>query len=61
MRPRIDLVSLAAGLAASIVSGYYLLADDPGLDDVGTVLVPLVLVVAGAALLLVSLLRPDRD
>jgi hypothetical protein len=57
VKRRTDLVTLAAGLVLAFVSGFFLLADDPGADDIGTGLVPLVLLVAGATMLLGSLAR----
>jgi len=52
-----DVVSLAGGLVLLVVSGFFLLADDRSLEEVGRWLVPLVLIVGGATLLLGSLRR----
>jgi hypothetical protein len=41
----------------ALVSGFFLFADDPSLDDVGRVLVPGCLVVAGVTLVVGSLRR----
>lgn len=55
-----DLATVAVGLVALAVSGFFLLADDPSLHDVGTVLLPLALVVAGLVTLVGATLRSRR-
>lgn len=52
-----DLLSLAIGLVLAVISAFFLLAEDPSLDDIGRVLVPLALLVAGGTLVLGSLRR----
>jgi hypothetical protein len=60
-RQRFDVVSLANGVGLAVLSAFFLLADDPGLEDVATLLFPIVLLAAGAALLLGSLRRSDDE
>jgi hypothetical protein len=55
-----DLVTVAVGLVALAVSGFFLLADDPSLEDVGTVLLPVALVVAGLVTLVGATARTRR-
>jgi hypothetical protein len=57
MDRRPDVVSLAAGLVLAATSAFFLVHDDPTLDRVGGFLVPLVLLVAGATLLLGTIAR----
>ncbi len=54
---RTDAVSLATGLVLAAVSAFFLLLDDPSLADVGGFLVPLILLVAGATLVVGSVRR----
>jgi hypothetical protein len=56
-----DLATVAVGLVAVAVSGFFLLADDPSLEDVGTVLVPIALVVAGVVTLAGATARSRRS
>ena len=55
-----DIVTVAVGLVAIAVSLFFLIADDPSLDDVGTVLVPIALVVAGLVTLVGATARASR-
>jgi fucose permease len=55
-----DFVSLAAGLVLTAVSAFFLLVDDPSLEDVGGFLVPLILLTAGTTLVLGTLRRGNR-
>ena len=51
----VDLVGLAAGLVLLVVSGFFLVVEDPDVSDVWHVLAPATLLVAGATLVVGSL------